>query len=310
MKHSIDPLVDCVFKTILGSEENKELLIHFLNAVMKPTPEYRIDDVDIQNPFNERKFKLDKLTIVDLKAKDQLDNYYQIEVQLSTHPTLIQRMLFTWSSIYHSLIDKGEQYSCLKPVISIWILNDNLFPDVKSHHLPFGLYNIENNLFLTDHMSIHLLQLQKWEWTGEFRDELDRWMYTFKEGKNLDIDNPPEILRTREMKKVMDVMRRFSENETDYHLYESRRIAHMEANAIKEWKAAVTAEIEAKDDEIESKTAELEMMNSELETKGAELETKKAELERERKEKEEQRQKREQLEKLLKQMGVDPDQQS
>ncbi len=34
MKHRIDPKVDCVFKAVLGSEENRNLLAHFLNAVL------------------------------------------------------------------------------------------------------------------------------------------------------------------------------------------------------------------------------------------------------------------------------------
>lgn len=34
MKHRIDPKIDCVFKALLGSEENRNLLLHFLNAVL------------------------------------------------------------------------------------------------------------------------------------------------------------------------------------------------------------------------------------------------------------------------------------
>ena len=34
MKHRIDPKVDCVFKALLGAEENRALLVHFLNAVL------------------------------------------------------------------------------------------------------------------------------------------------------------------------------------------------------------------------------------------------------------------------------------
>ncbi len=30
MRHAIDPKIDCVFKALLGSEENRNLLIHFL----------------------------------------------------------------------------------------------------------------------------------------------------------------------------------------------------------------------------------------------------------------------------------------
>ena len=34
MKHRIDPKIDCVFKALLGSVENRNLLVHFLNAVL------------------------------------------------------------------------------------------------------------------------------------------------------------------------------------------------------------------------------------------------------------------------------------
>ncbi|MCP4106860.1 MAG: hypothetical protein GY749_15195 [Desulfobacteraceae bacterium] len=38
------PTVDCVFKAILGKEENKNLLIHFLNAVPEPPAEEKITE--------------------------------------------------------------------------------------------------------------------------------------------------------------------------------------------------------------------------------------------------------------------------
>ena len=34
MKHRIDPKIDCVFKALLSSEEKRNLLVHFLNAVL------------------------------------------------------------------------------------------------------------------------------------------------------------------------------------------------------------------------------------------------------------------------------------
>ncbi len=44
----------------------------------------------------------------------------------------------------------------------------------------------------------------------------------FKEGKNADTENPPEPLDTEEMRQAMAVLRRFSKNEKDYLLYQSR----------------------------------------------------------------------------------------
>ena len=78
MKHRSSPVVDCVFKAILGSPEHKEALLHFLNIVIKPA--IPILEVEILNPFNEQEFQSDKLSIVDVKARDKAGVTYQIEI--------------------------------------------------------------------------------------------------------------------------------------------------------------------------------------------------------------------------------------
>jgi len=222
MRHKIDPLVDCVFKSILGKEENKNLLIHFLNAVLEPEKESLIRNVIIKNPFNEKEFIGDKLTVVDVKATDEKGKNYQIEIQLAVHSALAPRILFTWSSIYHSQIKEGDDYKKLNPVISIWILNENLFSDTGAYHLDFSLYDYGNRLSLTDHLAIHIMQLPKWKSDKKIKNEKERWLYLFREGKHIDTENPPEPLDTEEMRQAMKELQRFSENERDYLLYQSR----------------------------------------------------------------------------------------
>ena len=230
MKHKINPTVDCVFKAILGTEKNKNLLIHFLNAILEPEEGSHIQQVTILNPYNEREFIGDKLTIVDVKAIDENGKSYQIEIQLAIHAALEARILYTWSNIYQSQIQAGDNYRKLKPVISIWILDGNLFEKVEECHIPFSLYNPKHKLILTDHIAIHLLQLPKWQSTKTIASEKERWLYLFKEGQNVDLDNPPETLNTDEMRQVMNVLHRFSENETDYLLYQSRLDAVLKEN--------------------------------------------------------------------------------
>jgi hypothetical protein len=46
----------------------------------------------------------------------------------------------------------------------------------------------------------------------------------------VDSDNPPEILKTQEMRQVMKVLHQFSENEKDYLLYQSRMDAVLKEN--------------------------------------------------------------------------------
>ncbi len=85
-------------------------------------------------------------------------------------------------------------------------------------------------MILTDHLAIHLLQLPKWQSIDPIASEKERWLYLFKEGQNVDLDNPPSTLNTEEMRQVMKVLQRFSENETDYLLYQSRLDAVLKEN--------------------------------------------------------------------------------
>jgi len=241
MKHKINPTVDCVFKAILGSEENKNLLIHFLNAVLEP--DSLIKEIVLTNPYNEREFLADKLTVVDVKATDENKCHYQIEIQLALHPALSARMLYTWSSMYHSQIKKGDDFGKLKPVISIWILNESLFDNVDDCHLPFVLYNQKNQLVLSEDIEIHLLQLPKWQ-SQQIKTEKERWIYLFKEGKNVDVDTPPEALNTDEMRQAMEVLNRFSENQENYLLYQSRLDAILLQNTLNSEMAKVKRERE------------------------------------------------------------------
>ena len=280
MKPYIDPKVDCVFKAILGKEENKALLIHFLNAVLQGETPVHIHDVVILNPYNERDFETDRLSVVDIKARDDQERSYQIEIQLALHPGLTSRMLYTWSTLYHGLLSKGENFTLLRPVIAIWILNESLFGDIAAYHLPFEVYNRQHKLVLSDHFHIHLLQLPKWQAQETRYAEIDRWMYLFKEGQEIDVDDPPAFLQTKEMRQAMNVLQHFAENEAEYLLYQKRLDAlRVEAT----WKA-------------------------EIERVKAEAEQAKRREEQERQAKEQERREKERLLELLKQAGIDPNQ--
>ena len=83
MKHAIDPKIDCVFKALLGAEENSNLLIHFLNAMLGQELESPIVSVDILNPYNDKEMRDGKLSIVDIKARDEALNLYADRGSLS-----------------------------------------------------------------------------------------------------------------------------------------------------------------------------------------------------------------------------------
>ena len=317
MKPHIDPKVDCVFKALLGSEEHKSLLVHFLNAVFARDPGIRISAVELLNPYNEREFETDKLSVVDVKARDAQGRIYQIEIQLELHPGLTSRMLYTWSTIYHRQIEKGKEFDKLKPVIAIWLLNETLFDAPDAWHLPFVVWNREHGLTLNDDFRLHLLQLPAWQRKEQPQEDLDRWMYLFTEGEEVDVMSPPAILETEEMKEAIGVLQHFSENERQYFLYQQR----LEAECLRlTWESAVArAQKEAEQAKEELKRQKDEAKRQKDETKRQEALAKQREaqaqrlIEQERREKAESKQQAEQekerLLALLKQAGIDPNQQ-
>ena len=89
MKTGIDPRVDYAFKKVFGSEANVPLLSDLLHAVLKP--ERRIVDLQLLNPFNEKNWEEDKLSVLDIKARDELGQQYNVEMQLFGFPFCCKR---------------------------------------------------------------------------------------------------------------------------------------------------------------------------------------------------------------------------
>jgi len=148
------------------------------------------------------------------------DNTYQVELQLKIYPYLPQRMLYCWSDICGAQIQSGQDYTKLQPVTAIWLLGDNLFKDTDVYHHHFQMADLQHQHVLSDHCSVHVLELPKWQHQKNLTAE-DRWMYFFKEAENW--TELPEDLQTDEMRQAMAVLKRFSQKEQDYHLYQSRQ---------------------------------------------------------------------------------------
>ena len=203
MRHPIDPKVDCVFKALLGAESNRDLLIHFLNAILGAELPRPITAVEIQNPYNEKKFLDDKLTVVDVKARDATGQLYQVEIQLLNHRDLPARILYGWADLYSAQIKEGESFRKLRPTYAIWLLGQILLADDPDYAHEFRLRDQHGRVFL-DHGGIWLLELSKFA-ADAVETEQQRWLKFFTEAERLDADALPAWMQTQEMRRAMGV---------------------------------------------------------------------------------------------------------
>jgi predicted transposase/invertase (TIGR01784 family) len=221
MKHAIDPKIDCVFKAILGAENNSNLLIHFINAILDNDLAAPITQVEILNPYNDKEFLNNKLSIVDVKARDNEGHLYQIEIQLSSYAHLPARILYTWADIYSKQLQKGQPFDLLRPTYSIWLLAKNLLKGDSDYIHSFKIRDNKGRC-LSPNCGIWLLELEKFN-AQQIENEQQRWLNFFKTGEQLNDQGLPDWMTTNEMRQAMTTLRQFSEKERDYHAYQARQ---------------------------------------------------------------------------------------
>ena len=221
MRHAIDPKIDCVFKALLGAEENRNLLIHFLNAFLAQELLVPIVWVEILNPYNEKEFLSDKLSIVDVKAKDGHERIYQIEIQLTSYSHLPARIIYNWADIYSQQLKSGQDYGELRPTYAIWLLAENLITDDSEYVHHYKVRDEQGKTF-TQHGGIWLLELDKFK-ANRIESEDQRWLQFFKVGEQLNDESLPDWMITQEMKQAMSTLTTFSEKERQYHQYQARQ---------------------------------------------------------------------------------------
>ena len=288
MQHYIDPTVDFVFKALFGTVGNENLLVDFLNRTIQP--EQPITSVTYLNPTTERAYSEDKLSVVDVKAEDSQGYVYQVEVQLSVPSFLCHRMLYSWTGIYKQQIVRGDSFDKLKPVIAIWLLTDKMAGSNGDFHHHYQLWDQKHDHVLTEHLSIHVIELANWCKNSGLQEEWI-WLYFLKEGKRW-LSLPDELNQYDVMRQAMGTLRHISETEKEYWRYlsyedrlmveasealEKTRMAEEKARMAKEKALAQSqlAETKSKLDVTESK---LDATESKLQGAEAEIARLKAEL--------------------------------
>ena len=79
---NVNPTVDYAFKHLLGRDSTRPILVSVVDSVLDPAPAHRIRDIELLNPFNPKETLDDKLSILDIKARDQSGRQFNVEMQM------------------------------------------------------------------------------------------------------------------------------------------------------------------------------------------------------------------------------------
>jgi predicted transposase/invertase (TIGR01784 family) len=182
----VDIKNDVAFRKIFGNENKKEGLISFLNAVL--FQDYnKIVDVDILTPFQLPEIKGGKVTIVDVKAKDQNGRTFIIEMQVAEADGFDSRVLYYASKSYSAQIQRGDEYEKLKPIFFIGILNFSATenPSYLSRH---KVTDTETGQQFIKDIEFNFIELPKFnKKSNELETIIEQWIYFIKNAENLEV---------------------------------------------------------------------------------------------------------------------------
>jgi predicted transposase/invertase (TIGR01784 family) len=228
-----DPKNDLAFKKIFGDENHKNILISFLNAVLDFSGPYEIVNVSLANSYQIPKIPELKETILDIKAINKNGESFIVEMQKKDLGDFTKRSLYYTSKAYTQQLPKGNDYTRLKKVYFIGILNFNIFENINyvSRHL---IVNQETGTQDLKDFEFTFIELTKFNKDLKELDSiLDKWLYFLKNAQDLEVV-PDQYKTMRDFKEAFDIATQTTWNTKELEVYDYMSLKEFdEINALR-----------------------------------------------------------------------------
>jgi len=213
----IDPFTDFGFKWIFGTEENKSLLISFLNDLLEL--EDKIVDVTYRNLEKLGLNIVDRKAIFDIYCVDEKKNSFIVELQRSPQKYFKDRSLFYTTFPIQDMSKRGDWDYELKKVYFVGILDfsfDDLritenkkrisrTKDEKTYLTKVQLCDMDTKELFYDKMVYYYIEMPKFKKAEkELSNHLEKWLFYLKNLENLD-DIPKTFKDDEVLENAFDV---------------------------------------------------------------------------------------------------------
>lgn len=221
----LSPKNDVIFQLLFGKNQNKDLLISLLNAILNPSIHELIVDVEIKEKKIDVNMVIDeKISILDVYVVTSKNTHINVEMQIVNEYNMIKRTLFYWSKMYLSQLVKGQDYELLNNTVTINLLDFNYINSDKYHSV-FYLMENETKEKLTDIMEINFIELRKFKKTSS-NSKLERWLSFINNPNDLEVEEMAKV--DKDIMKAQEVLSLISSDDEAKQLAEMRQKAIMD----------------------------------------------------------------------------------
>ncbi len=195
----ISPKYDDCMKALF----HNELVCKYFISDVLGIPIGEIRSIRLADTFLRRRYRFQKLGILDAVLEMNDDTKFNIELQVKRILYWDRRQLFYLCRLYTEETQKGEKYDGLRRCISISILDFNLTEDEEYHNV-YRLRNQQGHVF-SDRLEIHTIELKK-ELEGE--EPVNDWIRLF----NAKSEDELDMIRTKNVgiREAVRVIREYN----------------------------------------------------------------------------------------------------
>jgi predicted transposase/invertase (TIGR01784 family) len=222
------------FKKIFGDKNKTEVLISFLNSILHFQNNKCIKTVSIANPYQVPRIKDLKNTILDIKATNQDDEEFIVEMQVERDINFAKRSLYYTSKSYVNQIKKAVHYPKLKKVYFIGILDFAIFDtkDYISRHLILDEKTLKQEM---KDFEFNFIELKKFKLSLKQCDtRAKKWIYFIQNAENLELI-PKEYENLKDFQLAFETAKMYNWNTQELEVYdymsmqEGKRLSELES---------------------------------------------------------------------------------
>lgn len=213
----INPLTDFGFKKLFGTEPNKDLLIDFLNEIIR---DRKIKDLTYSSNEHLGQLKIDRKAVFDIYCIGENDERFIVEMQKAKQNWFKDRSVFYASFPIQEQAQKGDWNYKLDAVYSIGVL-DFVFDEHKQNGdiLHFIELKDQKCEVFYEKLKFIYIELPKFKKSQhELKTHFDKWLYVFTHLQNL--QTRPKALQERVFKKLFEAAEIATFSEHDRKEYE------------------------------------------------------------------------------------------
>jgi predicted transposase/invertase (TIGR01784 family) len=201
----INPFTDYGFKKLFGEEPNKDLLLDFLNELLKKE-QGKIKEITYLKTEQLGSSDIDRKAIFDLYCENEKGEKFIVELQKSKQNFFKDRTLYYSTFPIREQAKRADWNFELNAIYTIAIL-DFVFEDDKneSHKYRYDvkLSDIETNKVFYDKLTFIYLEMPKFNKSvDQLTNRFEKWLYVIKNLNKL--DRIPDKLREKVFEKLFE----------------------------------------------------------------------------------------------------------